>query len=108
MDFSFSEEQVLLRNSLAKYLADQYGFAPWRAFTRAGEGRDPRHWKAFAELGLLAAPLPEAYGGLGGGPLDSMIVMEEFGKALVIEPYVPTVIVAGGMIARSGSAAQKE
>jgi alkylation response protein AidB-like acyl-CoA dehydrogenase len=108
MDFSFSEEQALLRNSVARYLADEYGFEAWRAFTRTGDGRDPRHWKQFAELGLLAAPLPEAYGGLGGGPVDAMVIMEEFGKALVIEPYVPTVIVAGGLIARGGSEAQKQ
>jgi hypothetical protein len=108
MDFSFSEEQALLRNSVARYLADAYGFEAWRTFTRTGDGRDPKHWRQFAELGLMAAPLPEAYGGLGGGPVDSMVIMEEFGKALVIEPYVPTVIVAGGLIARAGSEAQKE
>ena len=108
MDFSYSEEQTLLRNSVARYLADAYGFEAWRKFTRAGDGRDPKHWRQFAELGLTAAPLPEAYGGLGGGPLNSVVIMEEFGKALVIEPYVPTVIVAGGLIARAGSEAQKE
>ena len=108
MDFSYSEEQTLLRNSVGRYLADQYGFDAWRKFTRTGEGRDPAHWRQFVELGLLAAPLPEAYGGLGGGPVDAMIVMNEFGKALVVEPYVSTVIVAGGMLARVGSEAQKE
>jgi alkylation response protein AidB-like acyl-CoA dehydrogenase len=108
MDFSFSEEQVLLRNSVARTLADAYGFDSWRAFTRAGEGRDPKHWRQFAELGLLAAPLPEAYGGLGGSAIDAMVIMEEFGNALVVEPYVSTVIVAGGMIARAGSEAQKK
>ncbi len=107
MDFSYSEEQTLLRNSVARYLADVYGFEARRAFTRAGDGRDPRHWKQFAELGLMAAPLAEAYGGLDGGAVESMVIMEEFGKALVIEPYVPTVIVAGGVIARAGSEAQK-
>jgi alkylation response protein AidB-like acyl-CoA dehydrogenase len=108
MDFSFSEEQTLLRNSVARYLADAYGFEAWHSFTRTGDGRDPKHWRQFAELGLMAAPLPEAYGGLGGGPVDSMVIMEEFGKALAIEPYVPTAIVAGGVIARAGSEAQKE
>ena len=108
MDFSFSEEQTMLRESVARYLADQYAFEAWRKFSRTGEGRDPRHWKQFAELGLLAAPLPEAYGGLGGGAVDAMVIMEEFGKALVVEPYVPTVIIAAAMIARAGSEAQKE
>ncbi|MDE1939619.1 MAG: acyl-CoA dehydrogenase family protein, partial [Alphaproteobacteria bacterium] len=95
MDFSYTEEQTLLRNSVAAYLADKYGFEAWRKFTRSDEGRDPAHWQQFAELGLLAAPLPEAYGGLGGGAIDASVILEEFGKALVVEPYVPTVIVAG-------------
>ncbi len=107
MDFSYSEEQTLLRNSVSKYLADNYKYESWRKFTRNDVGRDPAHWAQFAELGLLAAPLPEAHGGLGGGPLETLIVMEEFGKSLVVEPYVPTVVIAGGLIARSGSDAQK-
>jgi len=70
-------------------------------------GRDPAHWKQFAELGLLAAPLPEEHGGLGGGAVDAAVVMEEFGKALVVEPYVPTVIIGGGLLKHGGSDAQK-
>ncbi len=79
MDFAFSEEQTLLRNSLSRYLADKYAYENWRKFTRAGDGRDPVHWRQFAEMGLFAAPLPETYGGLGGGVLESLVVMEEFG-----------------------------
>jgi alkylation response protein AidB-like acyl-CoA dehydrogenase len=108
MDFSFSEEQTLLRNSVARYLADNYKFEDWRKFTRGDEGRDPKHWAQFAELGLLAAPLPEAHGGLGGDAVSTMIVMEEFGRALVVEPYVPTVVIGGGLIDRAGSDAMKE
>jgi len=108
MDFSFSEEQTLLRNSVEKYLADNYTFENWRKFTRAEPGRDPAHWQQFAELGLLAASLPEDFGGLGGGAVDNMVVMEEFGKALVVEPFVPTVVVGGGMIARDGSKELKD
>ena len=108
MDFSFTEEQTLLRNSVARYLADNYKFEDWRKFTRGEAGRDPKHWTQFAELGLLAAPLPEAHGGLGGDALSTLIVMEEFGRALVVEPYVPTVVVGGGLIERSGSDALKE
>lgn len=107
MDFSFSEEQTLLRNSVSRTLADTYKFDAWRKFTRGDAGRDPKNWQQFAELGLLAAPLPEEHGGLGGGPVDTMIIMEEFGKALVVEPYVPTVVIGGGFINRAGSAAQK-
>jgi pimeloyl-CoA dehydrogenase small subunit len=107
MDFSYTEEQTLLRNSVSKYLADKYPFDAWRKFTRSDLGRDPNHWKQFAELGLLAAPLPEAYGGLGGSAVDAQIVMEEFGKALVVEPYVSTVVIGGGFLKYGGSEAQK-
>jgi|SRR5579871_175607 len=103
MDFSFSEEQTLLRNSVAKYLSDHYTYESWRKFTRNDLGRDPAHWKQFAELGLLAAPLPESHGGLGGGPVEILVVMEEMGKRLVVEPYVPTVVIGGGLIAGAGS-----
>lgn len=108
MDFSYTEEQTLLRNSVAKYLADNYKYESWRKFTRSELGRDPAHWKQFAELGLLAAPLPEAHGGLGGGAIETSIIMEEFGKGLVVEPFVPTVIIGGGLIARAGSDALKD
>jgi pimeloyl-CoA dehydrogenase small subunit len=107
MDFSFSEEQTLLRNSVSKYLADNYKFEDWRKFTRGDAGRDPKHWAQFAELGLLAAALPEEHGGLGGGAVENLVIMEEFGKALVVEPYVPTVVIGGGLIAHSGTDAQK-
>ena len=108
MDFSFTEEQTLLRNSLSRYLADKYTYEDWRKFTHAPEGRDPAHWRQFAEMGLLAAPLPEEFGGLGGGPVESMVVMEEFGRALVVEPFVPTVVIAGGLLAKSGGALAEE
>src|SRR5215472_9328903 len=107
MDFSYTEEQTLLRNSISKYLSDNYRYESWRKFTRNEIGRDPKHWKQFAELGLLAAPLPEAHGGLGGGAIDTQIVMEEFGKHLVVEPYVQTVVIGGGLIADAGSDALK-
>jgi len=108
MDFSFSEEQTLLRNSVARYLSDNYKFEDWRKFTRGETGRDPKHWAQFAELGLLAAPLPEAHGGLGGDALSTLIVMEEFGRALVVEPYVATVVIGGGLLDRAGSEALKQ
>src|SRR6185437_17000069 len=108
MDFSFSEEQTLLRNSLSRYLAENYSFENWRKFTASPDGRDPDHWRQFAELGLFAAPLPEQFGGLSGGPVESMVVMEEFGRALVVEPFVPTVVIAGGLLARTGGTLASE
>ena len=103
MDFSFSEEQTLLRNSVSKYIADNYSYDSWRKFTRNDLGRDPKHWAQFAELGLFAAPLPEAHGGLGGGAIETLVIMEEFGRGLVVEPFVPTVVIAGGLLARHGT-----
>jgi len=103
MDFAFTEEQTLLRNSVQRYLADNYKYEDWRKFTRGEAGRDPKHWAQFAELGLFAAALPEEHGGLGGGALETMVVMEEFGRALVVEPYVPTVVIGGGALKYGGS-----
>ncbi|HEY5339254.1 MAG TPA: acyl-CoA dehydrogenase family protein [Rhizomicrobium sp.] len=108
MDFSFTEEQTLLRNSVSKYLADNYKFEDFKKISRTEPGYSAKTWKQFAELGLMAAPLAEAYGGLGGGPVDTMVVMEEFGKALVVEPYVSTVVVGGGFFHHAGSEAQKQ
>ena len=108
MDFNFTEEQTMLRDSLARSVADKYDFDKRKAFLASDAGRDPANWAAFAELGLMAAPLPEAYGGLGGGPIDVMVVMEEFGKGLVIEPYLQTVVLGGQALTLGGSDAQKE
>jgi len=108
MDFSYSEEQTLLRNSVSKFLADNYDFDAFKKISRSETGWSPKNWKQFAELGLMAAPLPEAYGGLGGGPVDTMVVMEEFGRHLVVEPFVQTVVVGGGFINHGGSEALKQ
>ena len=108
MDFSYSEEQELLKNSVTRFLADNYTFETFRQASRGEAGWRPGCWKEFAELGLLGAALPEAYGGLGGGAVETMIAMEAFGHALVVEPYVPTVVVAGGFLRAGGSEAQKQ
>ncbi len=99
MDFSFTEEQTLLRDTVASYLADHYDFDKRRAAIGAGAGWRPEVWQAFAqELGILGASFPEDQGGLGGGATEVMVVMEEFGKALVVEPYLGTVVIAGGFL----------
>ena len=105
MDFSFTEEQSMLRDTVASYLADHYDFDKRRAAVGQEPGWRPEVWKAFAEeLGILGAPFSEELGGLGGGPIDNMIVMEEFGKALVVEPYLGTVVIGGGFLKHSGHA----
>ncbi len=85
MDFSFSEEQTLLRNSVQSLLADKYDFDTRRKIVKSAEGWSPAMWKQFAELGLLAAPFSEELGGLGGGAIETMILAEEFGRHLVVE-----------------------
>ena len=109
MDFSFTEEQSMLRDTVASYLADNYGFDQRRATLAQDPHWSPATWKAFAEeLGILGAPFSEDLGGLGGGPIENMIVMEEFGKALVVEPYLGTVVIAGGFLKHSGHARSAE
>ncbi len=99
MDFSFTDEQSMLRDSVAGYLADHYDFDARRAAIKSADGWRPQVWKAFAEeLGILGASFSEEHGGLGGGVTDVMVVMEEFGKALVVEPYLGTVVIAGGFL----------
>src|SRR3569833_1150734 len=105
MDFSFTDEQSMLRDTVASYLADTYSFDQRRAVVTKEPGWNPAVWKAFAEeLGILGAPFSEELGGLGGGPVDNMIVMEELGKALVVEPYLQTVVIGGGFLKHSGHA----
>ena len=108
MDFSFTEEQGLLRDSVAAYLSDHYDFDKRRAAVKTAEGWRPEVWKAFAQdLGILGAAFPEELGGLGGGPIETMVVMEEFGRALVVEPYISTVVIGGGFLRRAGTDAAK-
>jgi alkylation response protein AidB-like acyl-CoA dehydrogenase len=107
MNFDYSDEQNMLRDSIAKWAAAEYDFDKRRAMVASADAWK-KNWATFAELGLLAAPLPEEFGGLGGGAIDIAVVMEEFGKALVVEPYVPTVVLGAGALRYSGSAAQKE
>ncbi len=108
MDFSFTEEQNLLRNSVQKFVQNDYGFEPRRAIIKSETGWKRDNWKKFAELGLLGAPFTEEQGGLGGGPIDTMIIMEEFGRGLVVEPYLGTVVLGGGFLRHGGSKAQQE
>ena len=103
MDFTLSHEQELLRDGLAKFLATRYDLEKSRAAAKTGPGWQPEIWRGFAEeLGILGATLPEEAGGLGGGPIEVMVIAEALGHALVIEPYVDTVVVAGGLLQRAG------
>ncbi len=108
MHIQFTDEQELLRSSIQRLLRDQYDFDTRRKIIATEEGWSRKHWGAFAELGLLAAPFPEEFGGLGAGPLASMIIMQEFGRNLVVEPFFETIVLAGGVIEQAGSSTQRE
>jgi alkylation response protein AidB-like acyl-CoA dehydrogenase len=108
MDIQFTEEQELLRSTVQRLLRDQYDFDTRRRILASEEGWSRTRWAAFAELGLFAAPFSEDVGGLGGGPLSTMIIMQEFGRHLVIEPFVETIVLAGGLIEQAGSEDQKK
>ena len=106
MHFNLSAEQELLRDGLGKFLAARYTLDDSRAAAKVGAGWQPEIWRSFAEqLGILGATLPESVGGSGGGPVESMVIAEELGRALVIEPYIDTVVVAGGLLHRVGGEA---
>ncbi len=107
MDFNFTEEQTMIRDSLERLIREQYDFETRRKFVESDTGFNAKFWGQLAELGLLMAPFSEEDGGLGGGPTDAMVVMEEFGKGLVVEPYLPSVVCGGGFLKR-GSKEQKE
>ena len=107
MDFAFTEEQTMLADSLAKFLAHEYGFEQRGAIRASDEGFSREVWRGFAEMGLLGLPFAEEHGGFGGTPVDTLLVMQALGKALVLEPYWSTVVMAGNAIHLGGSAAQK-
>ncbi|HJN52773.1 MAG: acyl-CoA dehydrogenase family protein [Pseudomonadales bacterium] len=107
MDLSLSEEQTLFQNSVQKFIADNYDLSTRRTLCASDEGFSRENWKQFAELGWLAIPFSEEDGGFGGSPADTMILMEEFGKGLVVEPYLATVVMVGTALARAGTPEQK-
>jgi pimeloyl-CoA dehydrogenase small subunit len=107
MDFDLSEEQRLLKESVDGLLTDAYDFEQRKKYMKEKGGWSPAIWSKLAEQGLLGLPFAEAEGGFGAGAVETMIVMEALGKALVLEPYLATVVIGGGFLRHGGSAAQK-
>jgi pimeloyl-CoA dehydrogenase small subunit len=107
MDFELSEEQQLLKQTCERYFADHYQFESRQRYAHEPRGWSLICWKQYAELGLLGVPFAEGYGGFGGGPVETMIVMEQIGRVLLLEPYLATVVLGGGFVARGGSDAQR-
>jgi alkylation response protein AidB-like acyl-CoA dehydrogenase len=105
MDFTYTETQDMIRDTLARFLADTYSFDSRQKMIASETGRDPAIWTALAqELGMLGAPFAEAHGGLGGGALENVIIMEELGKVMAVEPYLQTVVIGGGALKLVGGA----
>ncbi|HVJ12534.1 MAG TPA: acyl-CoA dehydrogenase family protein, partial [Burkholderiales bacterium] len=107
MNFDYNEEQQLLADSVRRYLQKDYDFEARRKILASPEGWSERVWSTFADMGLTGLPLSPDYGGFGGGAVDLMSVMEAFGEALVVEPYLPTVL-ASLLISRSGDEKHKK
>jgi alkylation response protein AidB-like acyl-CoA dehydrogenase len=105
MNFNLSEEQTLIRDSIERFVADNYGFDQRNATVAQEHGFSKEHWQTMAELGWLSIPFAEEFGGFGGGPVDTMVIMQEFGKGLVAEPYLPTVLLFGGLLQAGAPAA---
>lgn len=107
MDFDLSEEQRLLKDSIERLMSDRYGFEARRRYQAEPDGWSRQMWAQYAELGLLGLPFAEDHGGFGGGPVETALVMEAFGRALVVEPYLATIVLAGGAIRHAASAGQQ-
>ena len=107
MNFDFSEEQVMLRDSVARFVQDAYRWEERQRIAASDMGMSREHWDTFAELGWLSVPFAEEHGGFGGGPVDLMVMQEEFGKGLVLEPYFATVVLFGSLLRHGGSEAQQ-
>ncbi len=98
MDFALTEEQQILRHSIERLFADHYAFDARKRYMQEPGGWSRTLWKRYAELGLLGLPFDEAHGGSAGGPVETMIVMEQIGRALALEPYLATVVLGGGLL----------
>ena len=107
MNCDFTEEQQMVRDSIARFVQDDYDWDTRKAIVASEKGLSADNWKLFAELGWLSIPFAEEHGGFGGNIVDLSVVMEELGKGLVVEPYFPTVVLFGGLIARAGNEAQQ-
>src|SRR3984957_18454682 len=103
MDFDLSEDQRLLKDSVDRLVLDQYQFEQRRKYMAEPAGYSAAMWGQITELGLLGLPFEETLGGFGGGPVETAIVMDAFGRGLVLEPYFATVILGGGLLRRAAS-----
>src|ERR1700690_3029257 len=107
MDFTLSDEQRLLKDSVDRLMADRYAFDQRKNHFNQPGGWSTSLWSQYAELGLLGLPFAEEYGGFGGGAVEIMLVMETFGRALILEPYLATVVLGGTAVRLGGNPVQQ-
>lgn len=108
MDFSYTEVQQMLQDQVQKFVQKSYDFDSRNTIVASEKGFSAEHWQLFAELGWLAVPFTEEDGGLGGSAVDLMVIMEEFGKANLVEPYLATAVLSGSLIAQLAEGDTKE
>ncbi len=107
MDFSLTEEQQLLQDSINQFIEREYTFDDRKKYLDSEKGFNEENWKTFGSLGWLGMPFSEVDGGYNGGPVDVMVIMENLGKGLIVEPYVPSILLSGKILADLGSDDQK-
>lgn len=107
MDFSISEEQSMLADSVSRFIDNDYDFELRQKNAASAEGYSKELWQTFAELGWTAVPFAEEDGGLDGGPVEMMLMMQQFGRGLMIEPFLANIVLAGGILRRAATAEQK-
>jgi len=107
MDFSLSEIQSMLADSVEKFVTKDYDFESRQKYAASDTGYSAEIWQIFCDLGWTAIPFADNDGGLDGGPIETMILMQQFGRALVVEPYLANIVLAGGILRRVANEAQK-
>ncbi len=108
MDFSLNDVQLMLADSIEKFVNNDYDFESRQKYSSSATGYSEEVWRTFADLGWTAVPFSEEDGGFGGGPVDMMVVMERLGRGLIVEPYLANIVLAGGVLRRAAGAEQKE
>lgn len=107
MEFSFTDVQSMLRESIEKFITNDYDFERRQQYAASDLGYSPEVWGMFAELGWTAVPFAEDDGGFDGGPLELMVMMQQFGRGLLLEPFLANIVLAGGVLRRAASDEQK-
>ena len=108
MNFDLSEEQQLVSDSIERFVQENYHLDSRIAIVKKSPGYSEEYWKTMSELGWLGLPFSEDDGGFGGDQIDTMVLMEQFGKGLVLEPYLASIILGGGAIKRAGNNEQRQ